>query len=427
MHRSRWTYAVMPRSRRTLVRSNKSSPISVRIVGAGYSAAAVKNWVLGVDARLVRFSAADVILVCSPNRLPAKRGNQIYIAVIDRLDSSWSSSLRASAVDAAIALQPDMPERMPAIHFDGTISTHTFAEVVESAGQRPRVAVGTSVRFAARAEKWGDTHFARDLAESLRRLGWRTEVQSHLRLRRSKNRSNDMLIYIRGLRPCPQVETPVLTWIISHPSEVDAKELQSSARVFAAGVVAAHQFDADLLLQATNQHRFFEYRAEPALFDAALFVGSGKGRTRPSVGYGLRAGVPLRLVGPGWGSKQKDQRLASSVRNEDLHTYYSSARVVLNDHWSDMAEHGIISNRIFDALACGAAVLSDDVPGLDRALSGFVTTYRNFEEFAVLIRGLLADPESPKLREERRQFVLDQHTFDHRAAELDRAMRDLPA
>ena len=38
---------------------------------------------------------------------------------------------------------------------------------------------------------------------------------------------------------------------------------------------------------------------------------------------------------------------------------------MLADHWDDMREHGFISNRIYDALACGAVVVSDDVAGLD--------------------------------------------------------------
>ena len=41
--------------------------------------------------------------------------------------------------------------------------------------------------------------------------------------------------------------------------------------------------------------------------------------------------------------------------------------LVLNDHWDDMRARGLLSNRLFDAAACGAAVVSDDVLGLTRS------------------------------------------------------------
>ncbi len=50
---------------------------------------------------------------------------------------------------------------------------------------------------------------------------------------------------------------------------------------------------------------------------------------------------------------------ARASRTTELARYYSSASIVLNDHWDDMRDEGFISNRIYDALACGAFVISD--------------------------------------------------------------------
>jgi len=43
---------------------------------------------------------------------------------------------------------------------------------------------------------------------------------------------------------------------------------------------------------------------------------------------------------------------------------YAGSGVVLADHWPDMAREGFIANRVFDAVASGARVISDDVLGI---------------------------------------------------------------
>lgn len=63
--------------------------------------------------------------------------------------------------------------------------------------------------------------------------------------------------------------------------------------------------------------------------------------------------------------------------------YYRSAVWALNDHWSDMRDRGFVSNRVFDVLASGGRLLTDEVEGLDeitrtvlpeRGLARFRTT-----------------------------------------------------
>ena len=87
-----------------------------------------------------------------------------------------------------------------------------------------------------------------------------------------------------------------------------------------------------------------------------------------------------------------------------------------------MREHGYISNRIYDALACGALVLSDEVPGLAERFGEAVVVYRSAQELRELIDRLLADPAERRRRAELgRAIVLDGHTFAHR---VDAAARD---
>ena len=84
---------------------------------------------------------------------------------------------------------------------------------------------------------------------------------------------------------------------------------------------------------------------------------------------------------------------------------------MLNDHWRDMRDEGFISNRIYDALACGAFVLSDEVPGIGEEFDGAVATYDRAEQLEGLIDHFMANPDERRERAARgRAAVLASHT-----------------
>jgi len=174
------------------------------------------------------------------------------------------------------------------------------------------------------------------------------------------------------------------------------------------------------LLQCTDTRRF-----RPGLADADsgpefLFVGNSRGELRPVVRAALAAGLDLTLFGDGWDGLVDGTRLAGrNVPNAELGALYASAGLVLNDHWADMREHGFVSNRVFDALACGARVLSDDVAGLPEILGDAVPVWRGPADLGRLTepdwRSHFPDAASRRSTAER---VVAEHSFDARAAEL---------
>jgi spore maturation protein CgeB len=112
------------------------------------------------------------------------------------------------------------------------------------------------------------------------------------------------------------------------------------------------------------------------------------------------------------------------VPNAELPKVYSSVGVLLNDHWEAMREWGFVSNRLFDALACGTPVISDDLPEIDALFAGAVLTYHDVDELRELVAATLADRPAARARAARgREIVVGQHTFDHRARELVAALR----
>ena len=81
-----------------------------------------------------------------------------------------------------------------------------------------------------------------------------------------------------------------------------------------------------------------------------------------------------------------------------------------------MAEKGFVSNRVFDALACGAFVVSDHVAGMEKLFDDIVPTYRTAEELADLIERYSQDPEKrTSLIQRGIRLVHGNHSFDARA------------
>ena len=65
-----------------------------------------------------------------------------------------------------------------------------------------------------------------------------------------------------------------------------------------------------------------------------------------------------------------------------------------------MKRFGFISNRIFDATACKAFVISDYMPEIEEIYGDSVPMYRNAREFKQLTEYYLAHPEERRKKAE---------------------------
>ena len=224
-----------------------------------------------------------------------------------------------------------------------------------------------------RGDLWGDTYFADALATALRDLG-----QDVVTRRRGAHESgpthlDDVSVALRGLFPIPPTPGQVnVLWVISHPDDVDPAELEGYDVVCA----ASDAWSAELsertgrevvpLLQATE----FAPPVDAADGDRGtaevVFVGNARAdRDRPLVRKAVEAGVPLAVYGRGWEDLPDGVWRAEHVDNAELAGLYQRHGIVLADHWPDMARHGFIANRVFDALASGARVICDEVAGVN--------------------------------------------------------------
>jgi spore maturation protein CgeB len=153
-----------------------------------------------------------------------------------------------------------------------------------------------------------------------------------------------------------------------------------------------------------------------------LFVGSTRGQVRPIVRDAVEAGIPLSVYGVGWDGLLPEGSLRGDfMPNEQLPGAYASAGAVLNDHWPEMAAEGFLSNRLFDAVAAGANVISDDAVGLSEVFGESVRTYRTPADLVELLSS------APKAEARRRaaERIAAEHSFDARARVLVQRAEEL--
>lgn len=316
--------------------------------------------------------------------------------------------------------------------------------------RRPRT--GRSLRWSVvvssprgeAGEQWGDTWFGRDLVEALQERNQQARLVHRGAANSAARDQDDVVLVLRGLTPVvprpanessptagPTVPmmptertargTRWMMWVISHPAEVTEDELTSYDAVFAAsnhwsraqhGAVAIHP-----LLQATNPRRFRPQAGKADTGASVLFVGSTRGQFRPVVRDAVTCGADLSVYGVGWEGLIPDHlHRGVLLANPELPKAYASAGVVLNDHWPDMAAEGFLSNRLFDAVACGARVISDQAAGLDEVFGDVVQTYLTPDELCPMVTGDFRSVfPGPAVRREAAERIRAEHSFGARA------------
>ena len=114
---------------------------------------------------------------------------------------------------------------------------------------------------------------------------------------------------------------------------------------------------------------------------------------------------------------------AGHLPPSDHPAFFCSSRLTLNVTRAAMAESGYCpSGRLFEAAACGVAILSDEWEGLDRFFvpGEELLVAATAEDTLAAID--LSDAEIVRIAEAGRERVLAQHTSDHRASEFEQAI-----
>lgn len=203
-------------------------------------------------------------------------------------------------------------------------------------------------------------------------------------------------------------------WNISHSDLITLQEYEEYDHVYIASkywtefIKSKINCPVECMFQCTNINKFYpdynsKYESE------LLFVGNSRKVYRKILKDLLPTKYELSVYGADWeGLINKRYIKGKHIPNNELRQAYSSCKILLNDHWDDMREKGFISNRIFDGIACGACIISDDVEGLDELFPGFVYTYKTKSELNKLVNEKIYEDKT------KNHLIINGHTYKDR-------------
>ncbi|BDZ72103.1 hypothetical protein GCM10025861_26200 [Methanobacterium petrolearium] len=290
------------------------------------------------------------------------------------------------------------------------LSNHTFdhraqkiKEILEAYILKRKMAIKIPAPSWDEALEWGDYYMALGLKKELERKGCDVVLQVLPEWDGDGDARCDVVLVLRGLsRYQPKPQHFNIMWNISHPDEVTIDEYNQYQHVFIASQFWADEIaqkvdvPVEAMLQCTDPELFYPDPDDKYKHDL-LFVGNSRGVQRKILRDLLPTDKDLAVYGAGWeGLIDKKYIKGEHIPNKELRKAYSSCKILLCDHWDDMRDKGFLSNRLFDASACGAFIISDKVKGIEDVFEDAVVTYDNPDDFQSLINYYLVNNHKRK-------------------------------
>ena len=128
----------------------------------------------------------------------------------------------------------------------------------------------------------------------------------------------------------------------------------------------------------------------------------------------------VHIYGDGWsGVRSFAPYCRGHLSYEDMPRGYHSAKIALDDATASTKETGSVNSRVFDALAAGCLVLTNNGTGARETFEGRLPVFRDRESLETLLKQYLGDEEARQRKiSELRAFVLENHTYEIRAKKL---------
>ena len=185
---------------------------------------------------------------------------------------------------------------------------------------------------------------------------------------------------------------------------------------------------------ATNEERFREIREgteiQPEYRCDYCFTGNRFGK-REIEGELDPERIPYRLniYGTGW---ERVRKFAPYCRGHvpyaGMPMVYRGARIVLDDATPSTKEAGAVNSRVYDAIAAGCLVLTNNERGAAETFKGLLPTYTDETSLTEKLKLYLGDEALRKGKvRELQQLVLTEHTYGKRAMQLEEMLREYRA
>lgn len=298
------------------------------------------------------------------------------------------------------------------------IRASQFVSILADYVSHPKVLIKAPIPRSKNKFEWGDYFFGRNLQRQFNNKSYYSKIQLLDDWDNLNDGLYDIILVLRGLSVyTPKSQHYNIMWNISHPDDVTLGEYNSFDKVYVASKYWADKLkelldvDVESLLQCTDIDKFKNHYDEE--YDTELlFVGNSRLVYRKILKDLLPTKHQLRVYGAMWESIIDEKYLyGEHISNDELYKAYSSTKILLNDHWDDMRKRGFISNRIFDAIACGSVILTDHVKGIEDLFPDAVVYYDEAEELEDKIQeALRIGSVNPELVKE--------HTYERRVQKI---------
>ena len=294
----------------------------------------------------------------------------------------------------------------------------------------------------------GDYFIAEDFLSAFKELGYNADIDYRDEYHRSHTKEPDINIYMRGYTKfyAPFGKNTNILYVYypmsyDKQSYIKNKKTKLNKRTpmpenssidddfqnYDIIAVASKSFAEELnknkinaiyIPQFTNPKKFYPDPQEELKTDI-LFVGSNW-HDRTSLRYAIELGFDVAVYGYNWnGIIPNHMYKASYIPNNILNKYYSSAKIVLNDHRPDMKQYGFVNNRIYDATASGALVISDYIEEIENIYGNSIPMYKTKDELKeLLIYYLTHEEERKALAQKARNITLKEYTHTTIAQKL---------
>ena len=311
--------------------------------------------------------------------------------------------------------------------------------------------IGLKISAGQNWFSWGDYILGQDLKSGFETIGYSVEP-AYMENFYSEDASNTPIdVYMHGFIPFnpPVHPDKINVMYLYYPletaqmqkyhnlkniSEPDWMSLQTELWDFQLIAVASPTYQKEIeklgiktifVPQFTNPRKFFYEYDKEASYDI-LFVGR-PGYERISAKWAIESGFDVALFGEGWETQApKEMVKGTYIDNSELHKYYASAKIVLNDTRADMKKAGFISNRVFDVTASGGFLISDYMPEIEQFYGDSIPMFKSKEELKQLIDYYLAHPEErAKKAKKAQQITLSLFTSDLAAQKIIDAVQTL--
>lgn len=315
------------------------------------------------------------------------------------------------------------------------LAKHTYANRAETFKAALSAFVRTSLRFAIKVSATGPNdrdafegwQMALALKKALRLAGHYARVDLLPDWTFNDASSDDVVIVLRGAAAFePKPSKINILWMINRPDEVSFAEMDQYDHVITSSSTMVDRLRHRLgdristLLPFVDPQVFHPVEADEARACDIAFVGRGIERRPEIIDAALQAQLNICVYGQKWeGLVPSESLRETSLAGTERRSYYSNAKIVLHQHTKSMREEGMLSAWVLEAGACGATVISDNLPGMAELFAGNVAVNENPADLAMLAGELLADDARRKaMGAALRQIILERHTADHRVPDL---------